>query len=133
MMILDKTSLLYDNTAITGNTWGSDIIDLGSGLVRDISGGNDVPLLIQVTEAFNNATTLQMIMQWSDAANFSTQNTIFDRTYANSLLVPGFRFGIDKVPVGTRGRYLRIGFFITGTPTTGRITAGVVAGWPTNG
>ena len=129
-MILDNQTLLSDAQAITADAGSTNQIDLSpraSGVIRDIGPGNNVPLLIQVVEAFNNLTSLVVSVQVDEDSAFGSPTTVVS-TAAIPLaqLVAGYAFNLDFVPRLSNERYMRLFYDITGTaPTTGKITAGV--------
>lgn len=140
-MIFDNTLLLSDQQAVTADAPSTNTIDLiatgsplgGSPIVKDVGRGSHVPLAILVTEAFNNVTSLQVQVQTSpDNVTWTTiesgaQIPLAALTSGHQVRV------IDSLPEGTNTRYVRLFYDITGTaPTTGKITAGVVAGRQTN-
>lgn len=129
-MILDNQTLLSDAQAITADAGSTNQIDLSpraSGVIRDIGPGQNVPLLIQVVEAFNNLTSLVVSVQVDEDSAFGSPTTVVS-TAAIPLaqLVAGYAFNLDYVPRLSNERYMRLFYDITGTaPTTGKITAGV--------
>ena len=132
-MILDNQTLFSDAQAITADAGSTNTIDLApiaSGIVRDIGAGIGIPLAIQVVEAFNNLTSLAVLVQVDDNTSFSSAKTVATTpAIALASLVAGYRFNIDYVPRGTDERYMRLYYDITGTaPTTGKITAGITMG-----
>ena len=143
-MILDNTLVLSDSQAITADAGSTNIIDLGAagtpyghaaGVRRDIGIANEIPLSITVTEAFNNLTSLTILLQVDDDVAFGSPTTI-----AQSAAIPlasltaGYKFTWpSELPEGTAERYLRLYYDVTGTaPTTGKITAAIVAARQTN-
>lgn len=129
-MILDRQTLLSDRQAITATAGSTDQIDLsprGSGIVRDIGPGVNIPLFAQVVETFNNLTSLTVSLQVDEDSAFGSPKTVAT-TPAIPLasLVAGYKIPIDYIPRGTDERYMRLLYTVAGTaPTTGRITAGV--------
>lgn len=137
-MIFDNTTICSDQQAITATAVSTNVIDLGpirSSLTRDIGQGEDIPFLIQVTEDFNNLTSLKVEVQTSnDEAFGSGVTTIFEKTAPLALLKRGYKFNNDDIEPGVLGRYLRVNYTVTGTaPSTGKITAGVTMGVPYGG
>jgi hypothetical protein len=138
-MILDNTNLFSDSQAITATAASTNIIDIGAAgtvfgaaaaLVRDIGRANEIPLYVSVPQAFNNLTSLKISFQADDDPAFGTANNVVaERTYALSELTLGARLPFPaEIPEGSTGRYLRLNYTVTGTaPTTGKISAGVVA------
>lgn len=138
-MILDNQTLLSNAQAITGDAGSTNQIDLsprGAGIVNDIGNGSQVPILIQVVEAFNNLTSLAVSIQVDEDSAFGTPKTVAT-TAAIPLasLTAGYLFNLDYIPRGTNERYMRLFYDVTGTaPTTGKITAGIALSGPqTNG
>jgi hypothetical protein len=129
-MILDRQTLMSDRQAITADAGSTDQIDLsprGSGIIRDIGPGQNIPLFIQVVETFNNLTNLVVSIQVDEDPAFGTPKTVaVSAAIPLAQLVAGYKFNLDYVPRGTDERYMRIFYDITGTaPTLGRITAGI--------
>lgn len=142
-MIFDRTLLFSNAQAITATAASTDSIDLGatgtvmfaaSALSRDIGRGSSVPLLIQVVESFNTLTSLTVAVQCDDNSGFSTPKNVLEVTLPLASLVAGRTFPIIAIPPGVNERYMRINYTVTGTaPTTGKVTAGIVADVQTNG
>lgn len=131
-MIFSRNNQFSRAQAITADAASTDIIDMGTSAFprnRDLGFGIKVPILIQVVEAFNNLTTLNIAIQCAPVENFASGvKTVAQETIPLAELVPGRRFFLDYVPQGTTERFLRVFYDVTGTaPTTGRITAGIVA------
>lgn len=125
-MILDTTNLFSDDQAITATAASTNIIDLGSSR-GDISKGVAIPLLVRVTEAFNNLTNLAIAIQTDSVEAFSSPKTVVTQTILLADLVAGSDIAVNYIPNGTDEQYLRVYYTVTGTaPTTGKITAGVV-------
>lgn len=137
-MITDATTLFSDSQAITATAASTNVIDLGAtgtpsgssvALSRDIGKSAEIPLLLEVTEAFNNLTSLAIAVQVATDAAFTTPVEVATRTYLLAELTLGKRLGFPaEFPEGTNLRYVRMRYTVTGTaPTTGKIWAGVVA------
>lgn len=137
-MIMDATLQFSSAQAITADAASTNIIDLGStgtvygaaaALVRDIGKGKSVPVVVTVTEAFNNLTSMNIAVQVDDNSSFSSAKTVFrSPEYTLAQLAVGAEFLLpDDLPIGTNERYVRLYYDITGTaPSTGKVTAGVV-------
>lgn len=136
-MIFDQQSLLSDAQAITATAASTNILDLGpikAGIVRDIGKGAQIPLLVQVVEAFNNLTSLAIALQVDDNSGFSSATTVWTTTVVLADLKAGKVVIPEYIPRGTNEQYLRLNYTVTGTaPTTGKITAGVTMGNQSNG
>ncbi len=127
-MLIDKETLFSNRQAITGSGPSQNDIDLGT--ARDIGSGTPVALLIQVTEAFNNLTSLEATLEIDDNETFASS-----RAVATTGPVPvtdltvGAELPIDYLPRGTDGRYMRLVYTVVGAaPTAGSLIAGAVAG-----
>ncbi len=139
-MIMDRTLLFSDGQAITATAASTNVVDLGatgtvygasSPMVRDVGHGNDVDLVVTATQSFNNLTSLTISIQVDDNAAFSSPTTVFTSpAYTLAQLAAGAKYLLpDTLPGGTNERYVRLNYTVAGTaPTTGKITAGIVAG-----
>ena len=134
-MILDQRLLLSDQQVITATANSTNVIDQlplgktydGVQLIRR-SNFMKIPLLIQVTEAFNNLTSLAIVLQTDDDEAFGTASEVIRMTIPLASLIAGLIAPIDMVPRGPLKRYLRMRYEVTGTaPSTGKITSGIVA------
>lgn len=138
-MIFDRTLLFSDGQAITATAPSTNVVDLGAtgtvlgasaAIVREIGYGTDVDLSVTVTQSFNNLTSLSIAIQVDDNAAFSSPTTVFTSpAYTLAQLATGAKYLLpDTLPAGTNERYVRLNYTVAGTaPTTGKITAGVVA------
>ena len=143
-MIMDKTLEFSNAQAITADAASTNTIDLGAtgsaygaatALVRDIGPGEDIPLVVTVTETFNNLTSMNISIQTDDNTGFSTPKTVYrSPEYTLAQLAIGAEFLLPSdFPVGTNERYVRLYYDITGTaPSLGKVTAGVVMSRQTN-
>lgn len=141
-MLFDKETMFSDAQAITADAASENVIDLGAtgtpfgssvALVRDVGRGYCCPVSVLVGEAFNNLTSLQVTLQVSTDEAFTSPKEVASKTYALADLATGQLSFPDGLIEGTDERYVRLFFDVTGTaPTTGQITAGVVAGRQTN-
>jgi len=139
-MILSAQQLFSDNQAITASVDSTNVIDLGApdtpygaaaALNDDIGKGVKIPLLAQVTEAFNNLTTLEIKL--STGATTALGTTIASQTIALADLVAGKKINLDFLPNGIVERYLGMEYVVVGVaPTTGKVTAGITMGNQTN-
>lgn len=141
-MIFDATLLFSDAQAITADAASTNYIDLGatgtpyggSALVRDIGPGCRIPIAVTVGASFNSLTSLTINLQVDDNTSFSSATTVSSVTYLLAELTAGAVLNYpDYVPQGTDERYFRLQYDVTGTnPSTGNITAGIVASKQTN-
>ena len=141
-MIYDKTTMFSDAQAITATAPSTNSINVGTTgtpqgarqLGRDLGKGADVPVAVTVGATFNNLTSLNIAVQCDGDINFGSPKTLVSRTYLLAELTAGKILPIPEVlPEGADEQYLRLLYTVTGTaPTTGNITAGVVAARQTN-
>ncbi len=143
-MIFDLQTLFSNAQAITADAASTNVIDLGkpgrayghaADLVRDIGDGLKIPVLIQVVEAFNNLTSLEIKIETSANEAFSVPKMV---ATTGAILLADLKVGkivnVDAFPRDTDQRYVRVYYDVTGTaPTLGKVTAGVVMGVPSNG
>jgi len=139
-MILSAQALFSDDQAITATAISTNVVDLGAAatpyggaaaLTQDIGKGAKVPLLIQVTQAFNNLTSLAIAVEVG--ATTALGAVLETQTILLVNLTVGARSVFVEVPEGTDARYLGIRYTVNGAaPTTGMITAGISAGNQTN-
>lgn len=136
-MIFDNTLLFSDGQAITATAASTNVVDLGATgttwagqtLGRDIGKGARIPLSITITEAFNNLTSLTIALQSDDNSGFSSAKVVVDQVIVLADLTLGKQIDFPNyIPQGANERYLRFNYTVTGSaPTTGKVTAGVVA------
>lgn len=131
-MYLDQQTLLSDDQAITGDAVSTHVIDFGA--AGDMGKGNPVKLLVQVTEDFDNLTSLNIKIESDDNTAFSSANTLAETgEIALSALKTGYVAALHVIPRGNE-RYLRLSYDVTGTaPGAGKIKAGIVGDHQTNG
>ncbi|MGK9045829.1 hypothetical protein KXR63_00515 [Stutzerimonas chloritidismutans] len=130
-MLFDAKLLMSSGQAITATAASTDVIDTGN--PKDYGKDGCVPLLVQVTESFNNLTSLAIAIQTDSDSAFGSPKTLATVTVLAADLVAGYQSPVITLPQGCE-RYLRINYTVTGAaPTTGKVTAGIVAGVQTNG
>ena len=139
-MIVDANNIFSDSQAITATADSTNVLDLGSpgtpfgapaAVEQDVGKANAIPLAVNVTQAFNNLTSLAVSLQTS--SDNSTYVEVATRTYTLAQLALGQLDFPAHIPVGSNRRYLKITYTVTGTaPTTGKIFAGIVAARQSN-
>tara|TARA_R110000737_G_scaffold73663_1_gene102516 strand:+ start:1907 stop:2338 length:432 start_codon:yes stop_codon:yes gene_type:complete len=139
-MILSAQQIFSDDQAITASADSTNVIDLGvagtpfgavAPLNNDKGKGNKVPILIQVTEAFNTLTSLEIKI--STGATTALGTTVISKVVPLADLVLGYQFPVEVLPNEIDERYLGIEYVVVGTaPTLGKITAGITMGNQTN-
>lgn len=137
-MILDNQNLLSDKQAIVASAVSTNVIDmqvagktyLNQQLKRN-AGKEPIPFLVSVNEAFNNLTSLTITIQTAADGDeaFASPTSHSAQTILLAALKVGKKFAYPILPSELLGaRYLRISYTVAGTaPTTGKVTAGVVA------
>lgn len=136
-MIFDNQALFSKAQAITATAASTNAIDLGlngavygqsAAMAKDVGKGNPIPFLVQVVETFNNLTSLRIQIELDSTETFTPDKTIDLGTFLAADLVAGFQVPFDILPKGLSMRFAQLKYTVTGTaPTTGKITAGVVA------
>lgn len=142
-MLLDNQALFSDQQAITATAVSTNFINLGvpgtppaapAPVKQDVGGGNQIPVLIQVTEDFAGGTSVQVNVEMDDNDAFSSAKIVAaSPVIALADLVAGKVFPITVIPQGADEQYMRLNYTVVGTHTAGKITAGVSAGNQTNG
>ena len=124
-MNFDKRLTFCCEQAITGTANSENIIELGK---NDVSICTPVPLFTVVDEAFNNLTSLKILIQTCANSTFASDavNTIYEEVIERAKLTADAIIGPKFLPKGAKN-FARMRFEVTGSnPTTGKITAGVV-------
>lgn len=137
MPIMDRSGQFSDGQAITASAASTNIVDLGqpgtqpgysSAMVRDIGPGEDIPLIVTVTQTFTLLTSLTITVQTDDNAGFASPTTVWTSpAYTLAQLATGAKNNLlpDSIPLGTNERYVRLYYTVAGTaPNAGKITAG---------
>ncbi len=145
-MILDDTLVFSDAQAITATARSTNILDIGAAgtptgmtnaVRRDIGMGTSIPILITVTEGFNNLTSLTVQLEVDDDAAFGSPTVV---AVGPAVTLAGGGLGIGRtfnfpaeLPEGTNERFIGLRYTVAGAaPTLGKITAAVVAGRQNN-
>lgn len=138
-MILSALQLFSDDQAITATGLSTNQIDLGvpgspfdgNAVNQDVGKGNMVPILVQVTQAFNNLTSLTVAIETGSSQALGT--VVAQQTIPLADLIAGKQMSLTYLPNDIDERYLGLRYTVTGTaPTTGQITAGITMGVQTN-
>lgn len=138
MAIFSANLLFSEDQAVTADAASTNIVDLGAmgtvygaaaALSRDLGRGEPIPLLIQVTEAFDNCTSVKIGIEVDDNSGFSSAKEVASETVLLADLVVGKQCHLQFLPKGIDERYLRVYYDVTGTaPTVGKFTAGITMG-----
>lgn len=131
-MLLDAEALFSDNQEITTAAVSTNVVKMASTehKMTEVSYGTPIPLLIQVTQDFENVAEVQVDVQTATDEAFTTPKTLCSATLVGALKA-GTKFPINYIPKGNLG-YMRLNYTPTAeagkTITAGAITAGIVAG-----
>jgi hypothetical protein len=134
MAIFSKEELYSDDQAITATAASTNVIDHGAPgtwvhstvALVDEKGTSYIPLAIQVTEDFDNLTSLKIALETDDNAAFSSATEVYSETILLADLVAGKKSAVRKIPYNTDEQYTRLYYTVTGSaPTQGKITAGI--------
>ena len=139
-MIFSAQQIFSDDQAITATAVSTNVIDLGvagtpydavAPLHQDIGKGNKVPVLIQVTEDFNNATSVEVAIETGTTTALGT--VVLSETILLADLIAGKQTCFEVLPNCLTERYLGVRYTVAGTaPSTGTFTAGITMGNQTN-
>lgn len=91
--------------------------------INDIGPGESVCLVVQITED-SDATGLTVALETSANENFLVSEAIVT-SYEITELTAGSQFALFALPAKLK-QYSRVNFTLTGTPTAGRVWAGLV-------
>ncbi|MES9929570.1 MAG: Bbp16 family capsid cement protein [Candidatus Thiodiazotropha sp. 6PDIVS] len=139
-MIFSAQQTFSDNQAITATARSTNVIDLGvpgtphggaAALEQDIGKGNPIPIRVQVTEDFDNLTSLDVAIEVGSTDALGT--VVANQNILLADLVAGKTINLQCLPNGVDQRYLGLRFTVNGTdPTQGQIHAGISMGNQTN-
>ena len=124
-MILDEQGLFSNNQKVTASVASENVLDLGK---REVSFGTPVELFIQISEDFNNLTTLDIKVQTSTDEEFTDAENLIEQAMTLAELKQGAVSAIKFLPKGNLG-YMRLFYTVNGSaPTKGKILAGITDG-----
>jgi len=141
-MSFDKQALFSEAQAITVTAVSTNFLNLGvpktppgspAPLKRDIGGGNNVPLTINVDADFAGLTSLTATIEVAVDDAF-TAPKVAGSTGPIPLasLVRNAKLPLNMVPFGADMQYMRLNYTVVGTATAGTVTAGISLGVNTN-
>ena len=131
MTIMSLEDLFSDKQEITTTAKSTNIIDLQKG--GNPSAPNaPIELLAQVVEDFAGATDLTLRIITDDNRDMTSPEVLStSKTYPVADLVEGKRLNIAYFPLETQ-QFIALEYAVTGTATSGRITAGFALQTQTN-
>jgi hypothetical protein len=143
-MIIDNTLVFSDSQAVTATARSTNIVDIGAAgtpvgatnpVRRDIGIGTEIPILVEITEAFNNLTSLTFQLETDDDPAFGSPKIV---AVSRAILLAELTLGAKipfpvEIPEGTAERFIGLRYTVVGTaPTTGKVFASITAGDQTN-
>lgn len=135
-MILNMNETFSENQAVTATAISTNVIQFptngtvvgeAAAVARNLGAGNELPILVQVTEAFATATSVTFSLESSAAAGL-TSATVHWTSGAVPIatLIAGYKLPIRIVPDGTMLEYLGMRYTIGGSnATAGKVTAAI--------
>lgn len=135
MAILSLQELFSNDQAITASapstnhyarTEPGSWVRSGGRAIIDDMGNAYIPMFFQVTETFDNLTSLQVIVEQDDDEAFGSATEVHSETFTLAQLTAGAKYKVRMIPHDTVERFLRFRYVVTGTaPTAGKVTAGL--------
>ncbi|MBT3042199.1 MAG: hypothetical protein KME67_04995 [Candidatus Thiodiazotropha sp. (ex Codakia orbicularis)] len=139
-MIFSAQQLFSDNQAIVATARSTNVIDLGAPgtpprgaapLNQDVGKGTPIPINVQVTEDFDNLTSLDVAIEVGATEALGT--VVATQNILLADLVAGKTLNLQCLPNGVDQRYLGLRYTVNGTfPSQGQIHAGITMGNQTN-
>lgn len=146
-MIMDAENMFSIGQAITATAKSTNVIQfvkpgefrIGDQTVtsnnpipvhyRDLGRGEKIQLHIQVVEDFEDGTSVQVQLITADDAALSVNPVTLTTTAAVPVaqLKAGYTFSIESIPIGATKQFLGLNYVVVGSPTKGKIDAGIVA------
>lgn len=121
-MYLDKENLYSEAQAITATAVSTNVIDH---TIAKIGPGTPIRLVASVVEAFDAGTVAISLQTATDAAFTTPVVLTTTAAMAAATMVAGYKFSLSPLPEGML-QFSRLNYTVTGTPTTGQVTAGLV-------
>ncbi len=133
-MILNANEIFSENQAVTDTAISTNVLEFPdngtpygetAAIARNLGAGDEVPLLIQVTEDFATLTSLTITLETSAAAALTSSTVLFSTgAIAAADLVAGYATSIRWLPDTETLKYLGLRYTVTGSnATAGKITA----------
>lgn len=134
-MIIDLNLLFSEDQAVTATAISTNVIRLpamgtapGNTAAlspRNLGAGNDMPILLQVTESFATATSVTVTIETSAAAALTSATVLYSSgAIPIATLVAGYRLPMRWLPDAPLLEYLGIRYTIGGSnATAGKFTA----------
>ena len=117
-MLIDQKNVFSDGQAITADAASTNVIDL---MAAGRGPGNSLRAEVLVTEAFNNLTSLDVIVQSSVDEAFSSPISHQKVNVLLASLTLGKKIDLGRLLDGTK-QYVRLYYDVNGTnPSTGKV------------
>ncbi|MEW8683041.1 MAG: Bbp16 family capsid cement protein [Candidatus Thiodiazotropha endolucinida] len=139
-MIFSAQQTFSDQQIITATARSTNVIDLGSPdtphggaapLKQDVGKGTPIPINVQITEGFDNLTSLDVAVEVGATDTLGT--VLATQNILLADLVAGKTLYMQCLPNGVDQRYLGLRYTVNGAaPTVGRVHAGISMGNQTN-
>ncbi|MBT3042958.1 MAG: hypothetical protein KME67_08880 [Candidatus Thiodiazotropha sp. (ex Codakia orbicularis)] len=139
-MIFSAQQTFSDQQIITATARSTNVIDLGAPgtpprgaapLNQDVGKGTPIPINVQVTEDFDNLTSLDVAIEVGATEALGT--VVATQNILLADLVAGKTLNLQCLPNGVDQRYLGLRYTVNGAaPTVGRVHAGISMGNQTN-
>lgn len=139
-MIFSAQQTFSDQQIITATARSTNVIDLGSPdtphggavpLKQDVGKGTPIPINVQITEGFDNLTSLDVAVEVGATDTLGT--VLATQNILLADLVAGKTLNLQCLPNGVDQRYLGLRYTVNGAaPTVGRVHAGISMGNQTN-
>lgn len=139
-MIIDTLHSTYsEDQAVTATAISENVVKINdagtvfgesAAISRNPGAGNEIPLLIQVTEDFATLTSLTITLETSAAAALTSATVLASSgAIAVADLVAGYRPNFTRVfPDGVLLDYVGLRYTVTGSnATAGKISAAIAA------
>lgn len=126
MSMTDRETTFSNNQAVTTGTQYSDAYDTGLANHPNINTNRELQVLVLVTTAFADGTSLQVNVVESANSNLSSPTVIHTgQVVVEASLTAGTRLIATTLP-RTSKRYIGLQFVTVGTHTAGAIWGGLV-------
>ena len=120
-MLLDKQNIFSDAQNVIASVVSTNSIKFGK---ADVS---YLPVIVQVVSDFVGHTNVSVDVETSETSAFTNPTVLATFGLPVAKMKEGARLPLSYLPKGNLG-YMRLKYNVSGTGTSGKITAGIVAG-----
>lgn len=122
--MLSNLDIFSDDQAITADAVSTNFVDVG----KHAGKGEPIDILVRVTTAFDNLTSLHVSVQECDTTAGTYTDVLSTPEVVLADLAIGYEFVIRYLPKVT-DRYIKLHYDVTGTaPSAGKIFAALEHG-----